>query len=89
MKKQLGTLEERNSTNEKRTFCRSVLQIKHGYQHACRDKQVKIITGEEEVTNKWAERFEELLKENDKEGRKYPNQDRTPLTVQPWTEGRR
>jgi hypothetical protein len=69
MKKQLGIREELNSTNEKRTFYRSLLQIKHGYQpklNACRDKQGKIIAGKE-VTNRWAEHFEELLQENDKE----------------------
>jgi hypothetical protein len=51
-------------------FYKSVLQIKHGYQpklNACRDKQGKIITGEEDFTNRWAEHSEVLLKKNDME----------------------
>jgi hypothetical protein len=90
MKKQIGTIEELNSINERRKFYTSVLQIKHGYQpklNACKDKQGKMITDRVGITNRWAEYFEELLKENDEEGNILRTSENNGcLTVQPWVE---
>jgi hypothetical protein len=73
-----------------RQFYRPLLQIKHGYQpqfDACKDKQGKMITDKEGIANRWAEYFEELLKENGEEGNiPRTSENNVYLTVQPWVE---
>jgi hypothetical protein len=52
------------SRNEVRTFYEGVRNIKRGFQPrttVCRDKIGNLIAGEQQILDRWAEYFEELL----------------------------
>jgi hypothetical protein len=64
LQKQLEEIEQLNRQNERRKFCKAMDKIRKGYhprQEACRDKDGNVLCNKEEIMNRWAEYFEEVL----------------------------
>jgi len=64
LQKQLEEIEQLNRQDERRKFYKAMDNIRKGYhprQEACRDKDGKVLFDKEEIMNRWAEHFREVL----------------------------
>jgi hypothetical protein len=64
LQKKLEEIEQLNRQNERRKFYKAMDKIRKGYhprQEACRDKDGNVLCDKEEIMNRWAEHFVEVL----------------------------
>jgi len=64
LQKQLEEIDQLNIQDERRKFYKAMDNTRKGYhprQEACRDKVGKVLFDKEEIMNRWAEHFTEVL----------------------------
>jgi hypothetical protein len=66
LQKQLEEIEQLNRQNGRRKFYKAMdnTRIRKGYhprQEACRDKDGNVLCDKEEIMNRWAEHFKDVL----------------------------